>query len=420
MDKFIVEGGVPLRGEISVHGAKNSALHLLAATILADGPCTITNVPQVWDVGTLCRILQGLGMEVNRSGDAVRVETRDDSQYVAPYDLVRRMRASFCALGPLLARRQRAKVSLPGGCLLGDRPVDLHLKGLRALGARIEVEHGYVFAEAPKLKGANLYLGGPHGPTAGGTYNLMMAATLAEGTTVIEAASCEPEVEDLAGFLRAMGAKIRGDGSHRIVVEGVPKLHGAEYRAMPDRMEAATYLIAGAITGGDVTVRNARTDHLAAVLDKMEEIGFAFEATDSTCRVTENSRLRAVDLTTQPYPGFPTDMQAPLTALLTQADGISIVTERIFPDRFMHIAELNRMGARVRKEGASALIEGVPRLSGAPVMASDIRAGAALLLAGLSATGCTELHRVYHMDRGYEAFEEGMNHLSARIRRVAD
>ncbi len=418
MDKFIVEGPARLSGAVQVAGGKNASLPILAATILSQGTCTIKNVPDVWDVGTLSRILSEVGMEISREGHTVKATTSDPSKVTAPYDLVRKMRASFFLLGPLLARRGRAKVSYPGGCNIGPRPVDLHLKGLRMLGAEVRLEHGYVVAEAEKLKGAEIYLGGPNGPTAGGTYNVMMAASLAEGTTVIEGASCEPEVEQLAGFLRQMGARITGDGTHKIVIEGASSLKSAEFAVTPDRMDATTFILAGAITSSPIAARGIVGAHLSAVKDKLSQIGVNLEKLPDGYRVIPPERLLAADVTTQPYPGFQTDMQAPLCSLLALADGISIVTERIFPERFAHIPELSRMGAWIRKEGPSAIIQGRKRLSGAPVMASDLRGGAALVLAALAADGKTEINRVYHIDRGYERLDERLQELGAKIKRV--
>jgi len=417
MDKFVVEGSAKLSGDIQVQGSKNASLPILAATVLSSGTCVVRNVPDIWDVATLGRILAEVGMEVDGEDHTVTVSTSDPSKCVAPYDLVRKMRASFFLLGPLLARRGRARVSYPGGCVIGPRPVDLHLKGLRMLGAHIGLEHGYVAAEAEKLRGAEIYLGGPNGPTAGGTFNVMMAATLAEGTTVINGASCEPEVEELARFLNAMGAKVSGAGTHRIVIEGVQSLSGAEHTVMPDRMDAATLILAGAITRSSICVRGLVHDHLAAVVDKLEQVGVALERLPDGYRVLPVEKLSPADVTTQPYPGFQTDTQPLLCSLLVMADGISIVTERIFEERFTHVSEFARMGARIRTQGPSLIIQGVPELSGAPVMASDLRGGAALVLAGLAAKGITEINRVYHIDRGYDAIEQRLARLGAKISR---
>lgn len=428
MDKFVIEGGRRLSGTVEVSGSKNAALPIMAATILARGRCVIENVPVLKDVETLGAILRELGVACERRADgAIETEVIDEKASVARYELVSQMRASFCVLGPLLAKRGSAKVSLPGGCVFGLRPVDLHLKGLRALGAEIELEHGYVIARAPKggrLHGGRVYLGGAFGSSVTGTANVMMAAVLADGKTVIEGAACEPEVTDLAQFLNTMGATITGIGTPRLVITGVPELRGARYRVIPDRIEAGTYAIAGAITGGTVRLRNARLDDFSAVTDRLEEIGVHVEENADELIVTPNGseggKFRPVDVTTLPYPGFPTDLQAQLMALLSVADGISVITEKIYPDRFMHLAELNRMGANIRKEGASAIITGVSHLTGADVMASDLRASAALVLAGLIAKGETDVHRVYHIDRGYERIVEKLEGLGAAIKRVKD
>ncbi|RME75388.1 MAG: UDP-N-acetylglucosamine 1-carboxyvinyltransferase [Planctomycetota bacterium] len=431
MDAFVIEGGRPLHGVVPIGGAKNAALPILAATILAERRCVIKNVPLLRDVDTLGEILRELGVSCERraSDGAIETETVDTSNCTASYDLVRRMRASFCVLGPLLARRGHARVSLPGGCVFGLRPVDLHIKGLRALGAEIRLEHGYVVAKAPRggrLHGGHVYLGGAYGPSVTGTANVMMAATLANGKTVIEGAACEPEIADLARFLVAMGATIHGIGTPRLEITGVPALDGACYSVIPDRIEAGTFAIAGALTGGEVRLRDARSEHLSAVIDRLREIGVAIErsgdelvcARDTERLRRHGGRFRPADIVTHPYPGFPTDLQAQTIALLSIADGISVVTEKIYPDRFMHLAELNRMGAAIRKEGPSAIITGVERLTGTDVMASDLRASAALVLAGLVAEGTTRVHRVYHIDRGYERIEAKLAALGARIRRV--
>ncbi len=421
MDKFVIEGGSRLEGRVTVSGSKNASLPMMAASILTDEPCIIRNVPRLADIRTMSEILAALGGGVERT-DKTTIECRpgDTSEVTAPYELVSRMRASVCVLGPLLARRKKARVSLPGGCVIGLRPIDLHMKGLRSLGANVYVEHGYIIAEADRLKGAEIYLGGAFGSSVTGTANVMMAATLAEGRTVIENAACEPEIQDLACFLRAMGARISGIGTPRLVVEGVKELGGCEYEVIPDRIEAGTFLFAGAITRGDLHLVNARLDHLHAVVDRLHRIGIAvYQKGDAVC-VTAQDRPRAVDVTTLPYPGFPTDLQAQCMALLSLGDGISVLTEKIYPDRFMHVAELNRMAANIRKEGATSIIIGVPELSGAQVMASDLRASAALVLAGLVAKGTTEVRRVYHIDRGYDRIEEKLRAVGARIERLPD
>jgi UDP-N-acetylglucosamine 1-carboxyvinyltransferase len=422
VDKFVVTGGTPLVGEVRVATAKNSVLPLLAATLLTEEPCILRGVPRLRDVDTLLAILKVLGLE-SRWTPAGDLETRvvDESCVEAPWDLVRRMRASICTLGPLVGKRRRARVSFPGGCVFGPRPVDLHLKGLRALGARIEIEAGFIDARAPGLRGGETFLGGPFGSSVTGTQNVLMAAVLAPGTSVIDMAACEPEVVDLCRFLQAMGARIEGVGSPRLVVQGVDRLHGAEHRPIPDRIEAGTLLAAAVLTGGEVTVRRCEPDHLRAVVDKLVEMGGEIERVgDDALRVRRGREILPADLTTLPYPGFPTDLQAPFLVLQALADGVSVTTEKIYPDRFTHVAELARMRARIRKEGACAIVEGERWLSGAPVMASDLRAGAALVLAGLVARGETHVHRVYHIDRGYERLEERLVALGGHIRRAED
>jgi UDP-N-acetylglucosamine 1-carboxyvinyltransferase len=421
MDRILVEGGVPLQGTVEVRGAKNAALPILFATVLTDARSVIRRVPYLRDVTTTLEILTELGMRCERLVDgSISVEVEEPEPYTAPYEKVCEMRASICTLGPLLARRKRARVSKPGGCSFGMRPIDLHLKGLAALGADIRTVHGFIEAEAETLRGATIYLGGPFGSSVLATANVMMAATLAKGTTVIEAAACEPEVADLGKFLNAMGARIHGSGTPRLVIDGVPELGGADHEIIPDRIEAGTLLIAGAITRGEVVVKGARIEHLGAVTDILRQAGLYISAEGDAIRVTTNGGFRPVDVTTLPYPGFPTDLQAQMMALLSLADGISVITEKIYPDRFIHISELSRLGANIRKEGPSAIINGVRRLSGAPVMASDLRASACLVLAGLVAQGVTEINRIYHLDRGYERIEERLSRLGALIRREKD
>jgi UDP-N-acetylglucosamine 1-carboxyvinyltransferase len=420
MDQFHIEGGVPLEGTVSVAGAKNAALPILAATLLAEGPCRIEGVPGLRDVDTMMRLLGLLGVECEREPDgAITTRTVDPTACRAPYEVVKTMRASICVLGPLLGARGRAEVSFPGGCQFGPRPIDLHLKGLAALGAQVSVEAGYILARADGIGGdRELYLGGPFGPTVTGTANVLCAAVVADGTTVLQGAACEPEIADLARFLVAMGARIDGIGSPTLTVRGVSRLRGTTHRVIPDRIEAATLLCAGAITGGKVTVVGADPLHLTAPLDHLSRMGVPVErqAGGRLC-VRPEGRPRPADVVTLPYPGFPTDLQAQFMALLCLARGNSFLTERIYPERFIHVAELQRMGARVRKEGPTAMVEGVDRLSGCPVMASDLRASAALVLAGLAAHGHTIVDRVYHIDRGYERFEEKLARLGARIRR---
>ncbi len=423
MEMFVVDGGVPLRGEVRCSVAKNSVLPLLAATLLTDEPCRLLDVPRLRDVDTMLAILARLGVEGRFLPDG-SLETRlvDPTPVEAPWDLVRRMRASICTLGPLVGKRRRARVSFPGGCVFGHRPVDLHLKGLRALGADIDLREGYIEAHAPSLRGGEVFLGGPFGSSVTGTQNVLMAAVLAEGTSVIDMAACEPEVEDLCRFLTAMGARIEGAGTPRITVHGVPRLHGAVHRPIPDRIEAGTLLVAGVLTDGDVVVTDCEPAHLRAPVDLLRSMGGEVERCgDRALRARRREPLlRPADVVTLPYPGFPTDLQAQFMILQSLAHGVSVTTEKIYPDRFMHVAELARMRAEIRKEGPSAVVSGVDRLSGAPVMASDLRASAALVLAGLVADGTTRVHRVYHIDRGYERIEERLGALGARIRRVRD
>jgi UDP-N-acetylglucosamine 1-carboxyvinyltransferase len=417
MQSFIIKGGVPLRGEVQISGAKNAALPIMAAALLTDEPCTVRRVPNVSDVRFMCRILASLGAEVNFQGDCVSIRARKVNP-VCDYELVRQMRGSICVMGPLLGRLHRASVSLPGGCVIGARPINLHLKGFEALGAKVKIEGGYVKASAKKLIGAEMFLGGRAGSTVLGTANVMMAAALAEGVTVIESAACEPEIVDLANFLNAMGAKITGAGSPTITIVGVKQLHGADYEIIPDRIEAATYAIAAAATNGEVTITGARPDHMHAVLDKLNEAGVRIERKGTIMTVKPGGQLKAVDVTTLPYAGFPTDVQAQMMALLTLAPGISIITERIFESRFMHVSELARLGADIEIEGPSAIVKGGKPLSGAPVMASDLRASAALVIAGLAAKGTTQVNRIYHIDRGYENIDGKLRRLGARIQRV--
>ena len=415
MDKLVIEGGISLKGAVTVSGAKNSVLPLLSACLLTNERCRIKNVPNLRDVITMIKILRSLGAYAEYSNGEVIVEAKTIKSHIADYKLVSTMRASFCVLGPLLGRLRKAKVSLPGGCIIGVRPVDLHLKGIKALGAKVEVQAGYAVVEAKELRGAHIYLGGVFGSSVLATDNVMMAAVLAKGKTVIESAACEPEVVDMANFLNKMGARIKGQGTPCIEVEGVRHLHGTDYHIVPDRIEAGTLILAGAITGGDCLVRGAFKEHLGAVLDKLDECGVRIEDVDGGLRVRPSKKLKPVNVTTLPYPGFPTDMQAQIMSLMSVTPGISIITEKIYPDRFMHVAELNRMGANIMREGPHAIIEGKKSLSGAPVMASDLRASAALVLAGLVAKGKTEISRIYHLDRGYENLEIKLQKLGARI-----
>jgi len=417
MQQMIIRGGKALKGTVTVSGAKNACLPILAATLLTDEKCVLEGVPSLRDVSTMARILRDLGLKVSFEGGRVVVQAGGKRGIEAPYRLVSTMRASFCVLGPLLAKHGRAKVSLPGGCVIGPRPVDLHLKGLAALGAQIQVEGGYVLARTPGLIGTTVYLGGPFGSSVLGTANVMMAATLARGTTVIENAACEPEIANLAEALIQMGAKIRGAGTPVLTIEGVRKLGGFTHRVIPDRIEAGTFLLAAAMTGSALTIQGARAEHLGAVIDKLQEAGVGVESRRETLSIEPKGKLQPVDVTTLPYPGFPTDLQAQMTALMCITPGISVITEKIYPDRFMHAAELARMGARIKLEGASSIVQGAPDLKGAPVMASDLRASAALVLAGLVAKGQSSVARIYHLDRGYERIDEKLVKLGADIRR---
>lgn len=415
MDKILIRGGCRLKGEVAVEGAKNAALPILLASLLTPERCVFRNVPRVVDVRTTLRLLADLGARVDEDADGVSVQAERLARLEAQYDLVKTMRASFLALGPLLARFGRARVSTPGGCAIGSRPVDLHLEGLQKMGARTRIVHGYVEAEAEKLHGARIYL---DVPSVGATEHLMMVATLAQGTTTIEHAAREPEVADLARALTAMGACIAGAGEDTIVIEGVPSLHGLDFTVLPDRIEAGTFMIAAAITGGDVYVRGARAEHLHAVIVKLREAGAEIQEDAEGIRVICNGRLNSVDIKTMPYPGFPTDLQAQVMAAMTLAEGRSVISETIFENRFMHALELDRMGADIRIEGNTAIVRGVATLSGAPVMATDLRASVCLILAGMAAEGITEVERVYHLDRGYARIEQKLSALGADIRRV--
>ena len=417
MDKILVHGGVRLEGAVRIGGSKNSALPILAATLLTKEKCVIDRVPDLSDIHYMLTILGRLGCEVERASGVVQIRA-EKILTEAPYEIVRKMRASVCVLGPLLGREKAAKVSLPGGCVIGDRPIDLHLKGFEALGATVMVKGGDILLEAKKLQGARINLRGRHGPTVLGTGNIMMAAVLAEGTTDIEGAAEEPEVIDLANFLIAMGAKISGAGTQHIQIEGVPELHGANHTVIPDRIEAGTFLVAGAIAGNRVTVTRTEPKHLGAVITALKNAGFELSHTSDSVTISPNGSRRPLHIETLPYPGFPTDMQAQFCAMLATMDGTSVVTETVFPQRFMHVSELKRMGASIDLNNHRATIHGVERLSGAPVMASDLRASAALVLAARPADGITEINRVYHIDRGYEAIDEKLNALGAHIERV--
>ncbi len=419
MESFLIKGGVPLHGEVTISGSKNAALPIMAATLLTGEPCVIHRVPNLSDTRFMARILESLGAQVKFERGTLTVRAQKIRGY-GDYDLVRKMRGSICIMGPLLGRLRQARVSLPGGCIIGARPINLHLKGFAALGATIKIEGGYIDATARKLNGATMFLGGRAGSTVLGTANVMMAAALADGVTVIESAACEPEVVDLANFLCAMGAQISGAGSPTITVTGVAKLHGAEHEVIPDRIEAATYTIAAAATNGEITLKGARADHLRAVIDKLSEAGVNVEKRGANLVVRRKGKLKSADVTTLPYSGFPTDVQAQMTALFTLTPGISIITERIFESRFMHVSELARLGADIEIEGPSAIVKGGRPLSGAPVMASDLRASAALVIAGLAAKGTTQVNRIYHLDRGYEHMDVKLRKLGARIQRIQE
>lgn len=419
MDKLVIEGGRPLKGEVRISGSKNATLPVLAATLLTNETCILRNVPRLIDTMTMIKLLKSLGKDVewDKDKDELIIMSPGKLSSVATYDLVSTMRGSICVLGPLLAKLGEAKVSLPGGCVIGVRPVDLHQKGIEALGAKVTIEGGYIIAKAKKLKGARVYLAGASGPSVLGTANIMMAATLAEGETAIECAACEPEVEDLANFLNAMGARIRGQGSPRIVIHGVRKLHGADFRMSSDRIEGGTFVLLAAMARSNFVIRNIDYTQLTALDDVLNHIGVRVEADKDAVRVKSPKILKPFSITTYPYPGFPTDLQAQYTAIMALTNGVSVIRDTVFPDRFMHVAELARMGARIRREGGCVIVDGVKELSGAPVTASDLRASAALVMAGLVAKGRTEIRRVYHLDRGYENIDKKLVALGASIKR---
>ncbi|MBF0490733.1 MAG: UDP-N-acetylglucosamine 1-carboxyvinyltransferase [Candidatus Omnitrophica bacterium] len=414
MEKFVIEGGMPLKGEIKVSGSKNATLPILAATLLTDGVCEIRNVPKLRDTMTMCKLLRTLGKTVEIAGNKVTISGSANT-HVADYKLVSTMRGSFCVLGPLLAKLGKANVSMPGGCVIGVRPIDLHLKGILALGAKADFEGGNVIASAPKLKGSQMYLGGTFGSSVLATANVMSAACLALGETIIECAACEPEIEDLGIFLNSMGAKIQGHGTPRVVIHGVKKLNGTSYKMSSDRIEAGTFLLMAAAAKSDILVKEANYDHLWALNDKLTSIGVDVKKDGHDIRVRCKKTLKPANIVTHPHPGFPTDLQAQYMALMAITPGVSIITDRVFPDRFMHIAELNRMGAQIRRDSGSAIVEGVKHLYGAPVMASDLRASAALVIAGLVAKGKTEIYRIYHLDRGYETLDQKLIQIGAKV-----
>jgi UDP-N-acetylglucosamine 1-carboxyvinyltransferase len=422
MDKIVIHGGAPLRGTVDLSGSKNAALPIMMAAVLTAEPLVIHNVPRLRDVRTALELLTRLGAKARWIGEhSIELHAAELHSYEASYELVKTMRASFVVLGPLLARTGRARVSTPGGCAIGARPVNLHIAGIRALGARVQLRRGYIESHAEQLRGARIWL---DSPSVGATENILMAAVRARGVTVIENAAREPEVQDLAALLSSMGARINGAGTHVIQIEGVERLNGAEHRVIQDRIEAGSLMIAGAITGGDITLRNAPVDHLDAVITKLRETGATITDVDTggspVLRITRTEALRPVELRTLPYPGFPTDLQAQMMALLTQSSGTSVITETIFENRFMHALELLRMGADIVMKGPTAVVRGVPRLSGAPVMATDLRASMSLILAGLVAENTTEVGRVYHLDRGYEALDQKLRALGASIERTSE
>lgn len=425
MDKLLVHGGSTLKGTVHISGSKNASLPILAATLLTDQPCIIRRVPDVSDTNYMLQILTALGAEVERSSGTVRI-TAANISHDAPYEIVRKMRASICVMGPLLARLLKASVSLPGGCVIGDRPVDLHLKGLEAIGAEIDMTGGNMVIQAPDgLHGKEVDLRGKHGPTVLGTDNLMMAAALTKGTTIIESAACEPEVVDLANFLNKMGARIEGAGTRRITITGVEKLHGTEHTVIPDRIEAGTFMVAAAMAGcpeNGVTLHRVCEQDLQPTTAKLIESGHSvtFDETGTTCTVTPGANPKGANIVTAPFPGFPTDMQAQFTALFAVTPGISVVEDTIFPQRFMHCAEMTRMGADIKVDNGTAIVKGTTNMSGAPVMASDLRASAALVLAALRSSGTTEINRLYHIDRGYENIDDKLIMLGANIERVRD
>ncbi|WP_166824252.1 UDP-N-acetylglucosamine 1-carboxyvinyltransferase [Thalassoroseus pseudoceratinae] len=441
MDMFVIEGGRPLVGRVSVSGSKNASLPIMAAAIMAESPCQLHHVPDLLDVRTMSRLLRLLGLQVHwrhenseTKSRTLKLAVHDEAGCLADYDLVRQMRASVCVLGPLLAKRGQACVALPGGCAIGDRPIDLHLKGLRALGAEIQVERGYVKARAKQLIGSKVFLGGPFGTTVTGTCNVMSAATLARGVTTIESAACEPEVVELGRFLNRMGACIEGLGTSQLRIEGVRRLNGATQVITPDRIEAATLMMAAAMTRGEIELDNVPLAQMTTVIEKLREIGVTIEPLadnrtsdgidvaeqSGSVRVIANRRPTPAEVVAMPYPGIPTDVQAQLMALLALADGASLVTDRVFPERFLHGPELVRLGANLRRDGSSVMVQGVERLCGTDVTAGDLRASAALVLAALAAEGTTTVHQIFHLDRGYERLEEKLSALGALVRRVED
>ena len=419
MERLIIKGGTRLEGTIPVSGCKNAVLPIaVAAAILGDGVSVLHNVPNLTDVRTLRAVLEGLGATIKLKNSTLYIEPINHLEFEAPYDLVRKMRASIYVLGPLVAKLGKAKVSFPGGCAIGPRPIDLHIRGLEHLRAEVTVQEGYIYAQAARLVGTEMYLTGQHGPSVGATANVMMAATLAQGTTVIRGAACEPHISDLARFLNAMGADIDGIGTSVLTIRGVKQLRGTEHTVISDDIEAGTFIVAGAITRGDVYVKGITPQQIPAISEKIVEAGVELDWDDNGVRVTTPREIRGIDVSTAPFPGFPTDMQAQIMGMLCLASGTSIISENVHTDRFIHAAELNRMGANIMLDGGKAIINGVQGLSGAPVMASDLRAGAVLVAAGMAASGETVLSRVYHIDRGYESIEKKLNNVGANITRV--
>ncbi|MCD4832034.1 MAG: UDP-N-acetylglucosamine 1-carboxyvinyltransferase [Anaerohalosphaeraceae bacterium] len=420
LEIFKIKGGTSLNGKVTVSGSKNAALPIIASTILSDGKSIIKSVPRLSDIEVLCSLMQSLGCKTNFQNDCVEIDSAVIDNPVGEYEIVRKMRASICILGPLLARCGRAQISMPGGCAIGYRPVDIHLRGLEAMGANIELKNGYIFAKAPSagLKGANIFLGGAFGSSVLATANVLCAAVMAKGRTIIEYAACEPEITDLVDCLIKMGADIKGRGSPRLIIEGVKKLKPADHTVIPDRIEAGTFMASALATKGALEIQNCRCEDMMAVVDKLREMGAKMQCKKNSCLVAFDSKINPVDITTLPYPGFPTDLQAQFMIALALAKGNSVITEKIFPDRFMHVPELNRMGANLRKEGQSIIISGVKKLTAAPVMASDLRASAALVIAAIAAAGETIINRIYHIDRGYEKIETKLNAVGAKIQRL--
>ena len=420
MDIFRISGGSPLHGKVKVSGSKNSALPLFAASLLTDEETILDNVPDLSDVNFMAEILAELGADVTRmSSNSWSIKPSSIVHY-APYELVRKMRASICLLGPLVARLKRAEIPMPGGCVIGNRPIDLHVRALEALGAKVELSGGIVKVNGNNISGNSVFIGGRHGSTVTGTANAVMLAVLTPGCTILEGSACEPEITDLCHMLQAMGANIQGIGSHLLKIEGVEKLNGCKHRVIPDRIEAGTYVLAGAITGGELTIEGINAAHMGSFLDLLKTAGLNLDYQNQSIKISNKINLSPLEVVTLPFPGFPTDLQAQICALACITDGLSVITERVYPSRFMHVPELLRMGAHISIEGSSAIIRGAKRLTGAPVMASDLRASAALILAGLAAEGETWVQRIYHLDRGYETFEKKLQNLGAKVERLPE